>query len=300
MYKIDISKYVKTDKKGYEFISSIYHTIHTIKDKADKEINIDFSQCQLFDANLASALGAVLDKLVDDGFSIWLASPTSKGVRRSLSRNQFFQAWKVETNIEDKENFINYRKFRRENSEDFKRYIDKELLQKQKFPKCTKLVGERITENIYEIYTNAITHGETDYVYSCGEYDVSKHTLDMTIVDCGLTIPSNVNSFMVKQGRTELDACKAIEWAFEDGHTTKSTPGGLGLAILKQFIEFNGGCLQMVSGEAFLEYSNNGMKSVFLDIPFPGTIVNMKFNFDDEKRYLLESEKQKIDLKDLL
>lgn len=297
MYKINISKSVKTDKKGYEFISSIYHSI---KDKVDKEINIDFSQCQLFDANLASALGAVLDKLVDDGFSIWLASPTSKGVRRSLSRNQFFQAWKVETNIEDKENFINYRKFRRDNSEDFKRYIDKELLQKQKFPKCTKLVGERITENIYEIYTNAITHGKTDYVYSCGEYDISKHTLDMTIVDCGLTIPSNVNSFMVKQGLTELDACKAIEWAFEDGHTTKSTPGGLGLAILKQFIEFNGGCLQMVSGEAFLEYSNSGMKSVFLDIPFPGTIVNMKFNFDDEKRYLLESEKQKIDLKDLL
>lgn len=143
-------------------------------------------------------------------------------------------------------------------------------------------------------------HGETEYVYSCGEYNTKIHTLDMTIVDCGLTIPYNVNTHLAKNGLPNLNPCEAMVWAFEDGNTTKSNTGCLGLAILKQFIEMNKGCLQMVSGNAFLEFDENGTKSQLLSIQFPGTIVNVKFNFDDRNRYLMEGEENNIDFNDLL
>lgn len=143
-------------------------------------------------------------------------------------------------------------------------------------------------------------HGETEYVYACGEYNTKIHTLDMTIVDCGLTIPHNVNTHLSKNGLVTLNPCEAMVWAFEDGNTTKSNTGGLGLAILKQFIGMNKGCLQMVSGNAFLEFDENGTKSQLLSIQFPGTIVNVKFNFDDRNRYLMEGEEDNIDFNDLL
>lgn len=297
MYYCILPKEVKTDKDGYQAIALVYHSI---KFQDDLDVTIDFSKCISFDANLSAVLGAVLDLLIlEKGYRIWF-SPANRSVRRRLSRNNFFRAWNVETITEDREHYITYQKFPRENSIEFKEYIEKELLQKQKFPRHTKLVGTRITENIFEIYANAIMHGHTEYVHSCGEYNNNIHTLDMTIVDCGLTIPHNVNTYLHRIGKDQLSSCKAIEWAFVDGHTTKSSPGGLGLAILKQFIEKNRGCLQIVSGDAFLEYSLSGTKSQLLKQSFPGTIVNVKFNFDDDKKYLMESEKNTFDINDLL
>lgn len=297
MYYYVLPKEVKTDKDGYTAIASVYHAI---KSQKDLEVTIDFSKCISFDANLSAVLGAVLDLLIiEREHRIWF-SPANRSVRRRLSRNNFFRAWNVDTITEDREHYITYQKFPRENSTEFKEYIEKELLQKQKFPRHTKLVGTHITENIFEIYANAIMHGHTEFVHSCGEYNNNIHTLDMTIVDCGLTIPHNVNSFLSKTGKGPLNPCEAIEWAFVDGNTTKDTPGGLGLAILKQFIEKNQGCLQIVSGDAFLEFSSKGTSSQLLSLNFPGTIVNMKFNFDDDNKYLMESELNNFDINNLL
>lgn len=297
MYICTIPKEVRTNKDGYEAIASIYHAI---KSQIEDTIRIDFSECIRFDANLSAVLGAVLDKiLIEKECSIWF-SPANRSVKRKLSRNNFFRAWNVETITEDREHYITYQKFPRESHIEFKQYIEHELLKKQKFPRHTKLAGERITESIFEIYANAVMHGHTDFVHTCGEYNNNVHTLDMTIVDCGLTIPSNVNEYLLKKGESALDSCEAIRWAFVNGNTTKDSPGGLGLALLKQFIELNKGCLQMISGDAFMEFDAFGIKSDFLRTPFPGTIVNMKFNFDDDKRYLMENEKQDIDKNNLL
>ena len=297
MFDCALPKDIKTDKNGYEAIASIYHSIYS---QEDQKITINFSKCQSFDANLSAVLGAVLDLLIiEKGCQIWF-SPANRSVRRRLSRNNFFRAWNVETITEDREHYITYQKFPRENQTEFKQYIETELLQKQKFPRHTKLVGTRITENIFEIYANAIMHGHTEFVHTCGEYNNNIHTLDMTIVDCGLTIPHNVNTFLSKIGKGVLNSCEAIEWAFVDGNTTKDSPGGLGLAILKQFIEKNQGCLQIVSGDAFLEFSSKGTTSQLLSLNFPGTIVNMKFNFDDDNKYLMESELNNFDINDIL
>lgn len=298
MTEVKIPKVVKTNKAGYEFISNLYPII--VND-SQHEVLIDFTQCNSFDGNLAAALGAILDKVVNEGKQVFLNRPKIRTVRRVLSRNHFLRAWAVQTDVEDKENHVEYKRFASNGkSEEFKRYIDNGLVQKIRFPKHTNKVGESIIENIFEIYVNAITHGETDYVYSCGEYKEDDNTLEMTIVDCGKTIPGNVNNYFSSKGKTIINSCDAIEWAFISGNTTKLQTGGLGLAILKEFIKLNNGAIQVVSGSGMIEFTGNKTDRFLLCTDFPGTIVNMKFNFDDPKTYLMKSEREHINMNDLL
>lgn len=273
MISVEIPVYLKTNQLGYSFISELYHSVSSQK---DKDLMINFSKCQLADGNIAAALGAILDKLLTDGFSIKLSNPSVKQVRKVFSRNHFFRAWEVKTQTEDRENYIEYKKFKSDDSTSFKTYIDNGLIHKQKFPK------------------------HTDFVYSCGEYKEDSHILEMTIVDCGVTIPQNVNTYMQSNNEQTLSDCDAIKWAFEKGNTTKDIPGGLGLAILKDFIKMNNGAIQMISGNGMIEIHGDEVEHFLLNMEFPGTIVNMKFNFDDNKNYYMTSERKDYNVNDLL
>lgn len=300
MSLIKIPTTLKSNYEGFTFLAEL---LPRIKDGhiVGQELLVDFSLCSSIHGNLAAVLGAILDKAVPMVGPIRIILPFNKTVGRVLSRNHFFKAWKAQSSYEEKENYVEYRRFKSDASADeFKTYIDEGLVKKQKFPQHTNLAGDRIVESIFEIYVNAVAHGKTDYVYSCGEYIVDRHILEMTIVDCGQTIPGNVNEYLARKNCEIVGDCDAIEWAFVSGNTTKDQTGGLGLAIIKEFIELNKGSIQVVSGCGFIEYCGDSVERFLLNTPFPGTVVNMKFNFDDNKHYSLKSEQENIDLNDLL
>lgn len=300
MFTLKIPQTLKTDKSGYDFLASVEPTIRENATEG-QGLLVDFSQCSTINGNLAAAIGALLDRVSPFVGGIIITSPKNNKVKRVLARNHFLKAWSVESNVEEKENYVEYSRFKCDaSSKEFKAYIQEGLIHKQKFPQHTDLAGERIAESIFEIYVNAVTHGATDYVYSCGEYFQEEHRLEMSIVDCGQTIPGNVNEYLQEKYNYSVRDCPAIEWAFVSGNTTKSQTGGLGLALIKDFIELNEGSIQVVSGLGFIEYHGNSVERFLLNNPFPGTVVNMKFNFDDNKKYFMESEKHQVDNKDLL
>lgn len=277
---------IKNDVDGYQYIANLYHDIKKI---CPSEIGIDFSSCRRFDANLSSALGALLDKLSEDGYQIWLLNifKAAAGVRRALTRNGFLKAFSITTNNKERENFILYKKFSASEQVEFKQYILEELINKQKFPKHTTAAGESIQESILEIFINSSTHGDCNHVYCCGEY-ISKnspHTLDMTIVNLGTSIEDNVNRHMLKLNKKQLSSCACIEWAIIQGNTTKNVPGGLGFTIICNFILRNQGKLQIISSDAYWELCHEGSRSVKMNNKFPGTIVNIEFNIDDDTVY---------------
>ena len=162
MFKIHLDEYISCDKKGYSMIADIYRKIST--QTQIREIGIDFSNCQHFDANLSAALGAILDKLSEEGFLMWLTDINSTSVRKAFSRNHFLKAFSYETDNKENENFIEYKKFSSNESTSFKEYIQKGLMDKERFPKHTKRAGDKVLESIYEIYSNAIKHGDCSYV----------------------------------------------------------------------------------------------------------------------------------------
>lgn len=284
-----ISQTVAADKAGYEFLCDLYNDMHSVE---KEEIVIDFEKCRLFDANLSSVLGSIFDKRQKEGCSIFLKAPQSPGVRRVLSRNKFFQAFDLNTENEDRENYIYYNSFGISDTQAFKEYVDKELIQKQLFPKCSDKAKVKILESIYEIFANAVSHGGCDRVYSCGEVHTRKNRtmLDMTFVNLGLSVVDNVNDYMNRKGLPVFSSCKALDWAFVEGHTTKQETGGLGLYILKQFVGLNEGTIQMISGDAMLEIDGDCHSETKLDKWFPGTIVTVEFNCNDDKTYLTTDE----------
>lgn len=289
MYHFELSNIILSNVDGYQHLMDLYEAIIT---QNDKDVKLVFDHLGHIDANLSAVLGALLDELLLRGYNIFLTRPTSPLVRHNLSRNNFFSAFSPDLTVVDTENFIEYRKFKSNESESFKSYIETQLMQKQKFPAHTEKAGRLIQESIMEIFVNAVSHGECTHVYSCGEYDESKTppSLDMTIVDRGYTIPNRVNSFMVRDDWQELTPCQAIRWALIDGNTTKSIPGGLGFTTILDFLKLNQGAMQIVSGKGMVEFRNNRLVDYRLSKSFDGTIVNMEFNFDDDKNYRLAGE----------
>lgn len=287
---------VVADKAGYEFLAELYESV--LQAEA-KEALINFDQCRDFHANLSAALGAILDDLTEKGYNMFINLPRERGVRRILARNKFLKAFNIETTNEDRENYIVYRCFGNDDAETFKTYILTELIQKQKFPHCSPKAKEKIIESIYELFANAVTHSGCQKIYCCGEVHPrnSKQMMDMTFVNLGTTVIENVNNFLQKRGENPETPCGALKWAFVEGNTTKTIPGGLGLAILEDFITLNEGTIQMVSGNAMLEIDNGNTKETVLERRFPGTIVNVEFNCSDQKTYTLATED--VDINDL-
>lgn len=280
---------VAADKMGYDFLSGLYASMQQVQSVG---IHVDFARCKEFDANLSAVMGAFLDKLTEDGHVISLGSPEWPGVKRALSRNKFLKAFDLETNNEDRENYIEYRCFGVSDTQEFKQYIDIELIQKERFPSCSERAKLKIIESIYEIFANAVSHGGCNHVYCCGEVHTRRErtTLDMTFVNLGKSIVDNVNNFLTSRGKDRMDSCETLEWAFVEGNTTKQVPGGLGLSILKQFIGMNKGTIQMVSGDAMLEINGDIPTHTKLDKWFPGTIVTVEFNCNDNKTYIMTDE----------
>jgi hypothetical protein len=280
---------VAADKVGYEFLCELYDEMYEIE---NTDICINFAKCKSFDANLSAVLGAIFDKRQSEGCNIFLGAPKVAGVRRALSRNKFFRAFDLDTTYEDRENYIEYHKFGVADTKQFKQYIDTELVQKKRFPECTEKAKIKIIESIYEIFANAASHGGCSHVYSCGEVHTyrNKTMLDMTFVNLGLSVVDNVSRYMDEKGKPTLTSCEALNWAFVEGNTTKEITGGLGLAILKQFVSMNEGSIQMISGNAMLEIEGDNHSNTCLDKCFQGTIVTVKFNCDDSKTYLMTDE----------
>lgn len=287
--EILILPHVSANKAGYEFLCELYNDMHSVE---HEDIFVDFKMCRLFDANLSAVLGAIFDKRQKEGCSIYLKAPQTAGVRRALSRNKFFKAFDLNTANEDRENYIDYRRFKVEDIRDFKTYIDTDLIQKERFPNCTEKAKDKIKESICEIFANAIDHGNCDRFYCCGEVHPrkGKTMLDMTFVNLGTSIVENVNNFLSGKGQPTLSPCETLNWAFVRGNTTKNIPGGLGLDILKEFIGMNEGTIQMISGGAMLEIDKEDYVATELEQQFPGTIVTVEFNCDDDKMYLTTDE----------
>lgn len=90
-------------------------------------------------------------------------------------------------------------------------------MNRPELPRFTPKAKMAIAQVVLEIFTNAVLHTQTNYIYTCGQFFPKKHCIDFSIVDTGVGIRNTVNS---GTGRN-LDAVNAIRWALVDGNTTK-------------------------------------------------------------------------------
>lgn len=108
--------------------------------------------------------------------------------------------------------------------------------------------------------------------------------MDFTIVDVGRTVRENVVEYMEELGK--LIPVNAISWAVKPENSTKKTnSGGIGLSLMHDFIFFNNGKFQIVSGNEFWELNAKKERYSILKAAFPGTIVNIEIDQNDNNFY---------------
>lgn len=155
---------------------------------------------------------------------------------------------------------------------------------------------DAIAGKMWEIYNNAFEHSGTQIgVYSCGQHFRHRNELLLSVVDFGHGIPANVRSFLGKHVDeklvSQLPASACLKWAFERGNSTcdEIVPRGLGLDLLKEFIQLNQGKLEVYSNEGYGIIDEDGERFADLDIAFEGTLMHITLHCD-EKFYRFKDE----------
>jgi len=282
--KIKIPKNVNSDFEGYSAMIEIYHQT----EKADfSEVEIDFSQNNWFDANLVAVLGAILSK-VSTRNNVKLTNFNTR-VGQLFERNHFLSYFGGRKLPDFYGTTVPYKKFRTIEAKLFDQYLETELISRDNLPKMTEGLKRQIKRSIFEIFENARIHGECKTIFICGQCFPKDNRLDFAVVDMGKTIRKNVRECLDNKNLSGTDA---IKWAVQEGHTTKKgpIPGGLGLSLIREFLQKNNGKIQIVSSNGFWEQAGEKVKEACFERPFVGTIVNLEINIADRASYCLASE----------
>lgn len=275
---------------GYQELISLYHNAHC---GTDQVVVVDFGKTTWFDANICAPLGALLHRLRAEGKEIRIGN-LPQNVQKIFSKNAFLKDFGMTMEADVNRTTMQYSRFEPSDETKFPNYIETHFKGKG-IPKMSEQLTARFREGILELFSNAVLHSETKHgIYVCGQYFPTSKRLDFSIVDMGVGIRHNVES---KKGLA-MSAEAAIAWAMEGNNTTKtgSIPGGLGLKLIRQFIELNGGRIQIVSDAGYWETQRNGQTSRAFTAPFPGTLVNIEINTADKRSYRLASEAQPVKL----
>lgn len=282
---------IHNDIRGYNQLIKLYEEY---KDNIFEEIELNL--INWFDANLSAVLGAILDKIKQDGLNNIQFGNIKSDIQKILQKNNFLSFYGFDRLYDTFNTTIEYKKLKPTDTRYFNTYLEEELLTRNEFPNMTEYVHEKISESIQEMFINAIYHSRTEFIYTCGQFHPARHELNFTIVDTGIGFSKRIEESLDISNISSKDA---IMWAMADGNTTKKdVSGGLGLAILKEFITQNKGKIQIISGNAFYELSNNVETISILNYFFDGSIISMNFNTNDRTTYTFENENQ-IDLDDI-
>ena len=252
------------------------------------EIIIDMRETAWFAADMCAVFGAILHSLGNRLNKVSLIN-LNPAVEDVLSKNGFLSHYGGAQIPDAWYTTISYKRFDVTDERHFANYIDSEFISRSEIPGMSDILFKRFRESVFEIYSNAVLHSQTDMgIFSCGQFFPSKARLVFTVVDLGIGIRTNINNYTDQ----ELTAEEAIIWATEEGNSTKpdNLPGGLGLKLLRDFIDLNGGRIQIVSDMGFWQRRNKKVKSNLIEYPFPGTVVSVDINTADSNTYALETE----------
>lgn len=258
------------------------------KDCFLEDIDVDMAATTWFDADMCAAFGAILHRL-GEGLNTVNLINLGPGVEKILSKNGFLSHYGRERIPDRWGTTIPYQRFDVKDDRYFADYIENELIHRSEMPAMSAGLLKKFRESIFEIFSNAVLHSRTEQgIFSCGQFFPVRHRLDFSVADLGIGMRQNIQDNI----GLNLSPEDAIDWATQGRNTTKRgrVPGGLGLKLLSEFIDRNGGCIQIVSDAGYWRRENKRTITAPLSQPFPGTVVTVEINTADTNSYKLASE----------
>jgi hypothetical protein len=259
----------------------------------NQDIRFDFSRCAFLRPNAVAFLGG-LARLVESrmGKVIFDWSTLRESwVRTTIRQNGFASAFGDLSASKDG-NCIPYREDRTMDMNGIMDYLTYNWIGKG-WVHVSNRLRDAVAGRMWEIYSNAFEHSDTGIgVYSCGQHFPEQDTLVLSVVDFGQGIPAKIRNFVGNDPRAPglpADAC--LRWAFKRGKSTctEGVARGLGLDLLKEFVQLNEGKLEVYSNEGYAIIDKNGERYENRSISFEGTIVHITLRCD-EKLYQFSDE----------
>lgn len=248
-----------------------------------------------FNANMAAPLGAVLDLLADNLNDV-VFDHIDDRIKIILQKNGFLSHFGFANQADSYDTTIQYKKMKPDDGRYFQEYVRTQLIGRPELPNMGMGLRKQMTAALFELFVNAQIHSNTKHIYTCGQFFPNRHTIEFCIVDTGVGFKQK----FFQRFNKNISSINAIRWAVEDKNTTKAdVSGGIGLAILREFIKHNNGKLQIISHDGFYQYDGSSEQTGVLEVDFPGVLVNVLFRTDDPHHYSLAHEYGKTDLADL-
>lgn len=282
---------IQHDQPGFEALTNL--SART-EDCYLQQIEVDLGLTSWFDADMCAPFGAILYRLGNKLNNIELTN-IQPSVEKILAKNGFLSSY-GRNKIPDRwGTTIPYQRFEVRDGRYFASYIEKELVHRAEMPRMSVGLLKKFRESVYEIFGNAVDHSQTELgIFSCGQFFPKKHCLNFSVADLGIGIRENVR----QHAKLDLTADEAIAWATRDRNTTKTgrIPGGLGLKLLREFVDLNRGRIQIISDSGYWLSFRGGVRKQQLLNPFPGTVVTVEINTSDKQSYVLSSEVPETDI----
>lgn len=265
------------DIAAFEQIGDIYKS--TIESQC-KSAFVDCSRIKWIDAHLSAGFFAAQQLLKERGISLHFTNLIPR-VAEIFEHHGLLGDRPARV----KESVIPLTQFQPGESKEFAQYTQDNFC-RLPIPEMSNEVSDKFFEGIDELFSNAELHSKTTHgMFSCGQFFPRKNKLDFTLVDTGLGFQGLINR--VKHKNLAPDT--AIDWAMTGNNTTRSgdIPGGLGLKILKGFVELNQGSLTIVSHNGHWQLCRGHVTMGTMKSPFPGTAVTLEINTADKNKYYM-------------
>ncbi len=270
-----MSTVIQNNYEGHKLFVDMFFDLQNIQ---SSEVHFDFGSTRFFEANLSAVFATVIEYLIQRGCIVKLSN-ISDSVMGILKKNGFSKRYGLETTPDWYDSTIPFIVFNTEDDEGFTEYLNDQVIPKINLP-LTEDKKKIFKKCLQEVFENTRIHANSEKVYACGQFFPTKNKVAFSLVDLGNTIGENVRSKI----RYAIRDCDAIDWATEFGNTTKlAKDGGIGLHFLKEQMQ-NNGDLIIISGDGYWIQSHSGIHYSRLPKVFPGTIVSIISDFNQEVR----------------
>lgn len=266
-------------------------TYHLILESNAQTVYLDMQKVEFIAANLFAVLGGMCTELCEVKKQKIVFRSVGNKIKTVMQKNRFGVHFYIESIVDEHHTTIEYRRFRADtiDLEKFEKYIFLNVFQHKDMPDMSEGVRDVMIDNFLEMFNNVIDHGEAEFVYACGQVFPSKREVVLSIVDFGNTIRDNIEKY--QKSILVHEEC-SLNWAITRGNSTKANtaPGGLGFSIILDFLKQNEGEFILISGNEYLYKNSKKAGFTMLENCFPGTIVTIIFNMDDDFSYILVDE----------
>lgn len=271
----------KLDSKTFSAFGELYAAAQAYDGES---FPVDCSELAFCGGNLAAALATLHVQLLTRhnkrGMNFLNLRP---GVQSVLQDSGLFGTQRQKS----RPTMMPLNRFQAGESARFDTYVKRGFTDKG-LPKMSRGAEEMFFTGLHELFANFEIHSQSAAgAWACGQVFPSVGRFEFTIVDHGVGIPAKV----MAMGFASTEA-SAIDWAMTGTNTTREldVPGGLGLKLLREFIQLNGGQLTLASHRGFWRETQGRVDKRQLTQPFPGTAVTLVININDKQSYRLSTE----------